>query len=73
MAQYLFGWPHDNCLFGSQWGGWSCIRGFDTQPAQWGQALKTAMLCRAFNLLYYAVVHIVWFDMVLVWNGRVGG
>ena len=50
MAGYLFGWPHNDCLFGSQWGaghvvynvynvymgGWyGCIRGFDSQPAQY--------------------------------------
>ena len=103
MAGYLFGWPHNDCLFGSQWGaghvvynvynvymgGWyGCIRGFDsqpaqylfvwftmqcnamgglvmytgfdTQPAQWERALKTASLCRAFNLLYsvHLVVHL---------------
>ena len=54
------------CLFGSQCnamqynGGLVMYTGFDTQPAQWERALKTASLCRAFNLLYsvHLVVHL---------------
>ena len=54
---------------------------FDTQPAQWERALKTAMLCSAVVLVssggsgMYGVVVVCmvsWFTMIWCWYGMEG-
>ena len=62
-------------------GGWSCVRGFDTQPAQWGRALKPGMLCSALKAVQCGMYGVVWNDIYgvvqygmygVVWNGMEG-